>query len=515
MIESMGIIANITNPIHSGYKLMRIFSYVCALILLPISQSSLAETKNDSRYGPVTQGESLWKIAEEVRKDKRISIEQFAYAIFKNNPNAFLSRNMNVIKAGAILKIPNDEYIQKISNSNAKKKLAEHQHALDLLRVDAKKLRLAKERSKKYKSQIKKRQKQLAQYRYESSAWNKQYLRLVDSKRNFAKSERNVKKLKRLLLEKATLKNIVITPQEPKINDINNEALTEVTNRLGDIQSSLENLNKSNTQLVKQSEQLETLSDRLQILEQELGKNDEVVIKIQKALNTIELAIEEQKQENINQSKQLDALRTAQETAASEPRPKKEDKSRQTELSEIKEKTPVEISKNINGTPKPSYTTLKEISNPELADLEDKKYQSYADYFIEDISKPVIQPNNFDELTSNNDLSSLLKASIPQQLIATDIKEPKNRTVQSNRQRKAILSSNVGQLEDLNNERSFLVSYKDKIILFGGILNGIILLYILYRWFTREPEVIDIQDDANKEKPYQSWQDRIKPKEYK
>ncbi len=56
-------------------------------------------------YGPVKQGETLWRIAERNRA-RGVSAEQTMIAILQANPDAFVGGNVNRLKAGAKLKLP-------------------------------------------------------------------------------------------------------------------------------------------------------------------------------------------------------------------------------------------------------------------------------------------------------------------------------------------------------------------------------------------------------------------------
>nr|VFK17081.1 MAG: FimV N-terminal domain-containing protein [Candidatus Kentron sp. LPFa] len=59
-----------------------------------------------SLYGPVTAEDTLWSIATRSRPDKSVSIEQMMLALRQHNPDAFVENNINALKAGAILRIP-------------------------------------------------------------------------------------------------------------------------------------------------------------------------------------------------------------------------------------------------------------------------------------------------------------------------------------------------------------------------------------------------------------------------
>jgi pilus assembly protein FimV len=294
---------------------------ILILATIPLHSSNAAEQIEAQKYGPIKSGQTLWEIATKMRSgkglsgidfaDKSITVEQLIAAIYKVNPDAFSSANMNVLLEGSYLTIPDAETILSTSSIEAKKQLMQHVHALDVLRVDAKQLKKAKILLKKQKLKTRTLQKQLARYPHKSKQWNKTYKKYVNSKRAESKSRRRITKLSALLLEKATLKPIkLVTKAAPKAE------MSEVNNRLGQIQSSLENLNQSNNKLVEQVQQLATLDQRVKVLEEELGKNDELVLQLKNTLDAVQKSIEQQRIESKNLDQRLQELAKANKTAS-------------------------------------------------------------------------------------------------------------------------------------------------------------------------------------------------------
>ncbi len=72
----------------------------------------------DGEYGPVRRNESLWRIAERTNKHSDVSIEQMMMAIYEANPSAFYG-NVNALKAGQRLEIPEKEAILNLSKKQA------------------------------------------------------------------------------------------------------------------------------------------------------------------------------------------------------------------------------------------------------------------------------------------------------------------------------------------------------------------------------------------------------------
>ena len=85
-------------------------------------------TDISNHYGPVAAKDTLWSVATRFRPNKSVSIEQMMLLIQQYNPDAFSQNNINTLKAGAILRIPNSGKTATIPQAKA---LAEvkQQHA--------------------------------------------------------------------------------------------------------------------------------------------------------------------------------------------------------------------------------------------------------------------------------------------------------------------------------------------------------------------------------------------------
>jgi len=71
-----------------------------------------------AEYGPVQRNETLWGIAERVRPDDSLSMNQTMIALYRANPQAF-DGNVNRLRAGAILRVPSRQDINSISRAEA------------------------------------------------------------------------------------------------------------------------------------------------------------------------------------------------------------------------------------------------------------------------------------------------------------------------------------------------------------------------------------------------------------
>ena len=73
-------------------------------------------------YGPIQKGETLNKIATEV-KPANVSLEQMLVALYRENQAAFIGNNMNRMKTGQILKVPSADDVAKIEQKDARQEI--------------------------------------------------------------------------------------------------------------------------------------------------------------------------------------------------------------------------------------------------------------------------------------------------------------------------------------------------------------------------------------------------------
>lgn len=70
-------------------------------------------------YGPVGDKDTLWDIALAVRPDSGASVHQTMLALQRLNPDAFIRGNINLLKKGQVLRVPDATEISNISQSEA------------------------------------------------------------------------------------------------------------------------------------------------------------------------------------------------------------------------------------------------------------------------------------------------------------------------------------------------------------------------------------------------------------
>ena len=80
-------------------------------------------------FGPTGAGDTLWSIASSMRPDSSVSVQQMMIALLRANPEAFIDNNINGLKRGQILSMPDDSVINSIGKSEAIE-LAKSQNSL-------------------------------------------------------------------------------------------------------------------------------------------------------------------------------------------------------------------------------------------------------------------------------------------------------------------------------------------------------------------------------------------------
>ena len=85
------------------------------------SPSAKAETARDT-YGPVKRGDTLSKIATEMKSDT-VSLEQMLVALYRENKTAFIDSNMNRLRTGQILRVPSASDVANVTENEARSEI--------------------------------------------------------------------------------------------------------------------------------------------------------------------------------------------------------------------------------------------------------------------------------------------------------------------------------------------------------------------------------------------------------
>ncbi|MBI4195493.1 MAG: hypothetical protein HY526_10485 [Betaproteobacteria bacterium] len=87
-----------------------------------VAAPSSAKAAGGSDYGPIKRGETLSRIAATV-KPEGVSLDQMLVGIFRSNPEAFMNNNMNLMKAGKTLRIPDKDQVTAITPREAREEV--------------------------------------------------------------------------------------------------------------------------------------------------------------------------------------------------------------------------------------------------------------------------------------------------------------------------------------------------------------------------------------------------------
>lgn len=72
----------------------------------------------------VRASDTLWRIAERTRPDPDVSVQQMMMAIQEHNPDAFIDGNVNLVREGAVLRLPEQDQARGLSNREALARVA-------------------------------------------------------------------------------------------------------------------------------------------------------------------------------------------------------------------------------------------------------------------------------------------------------------------------------------------------------------------------------------------------------
>ena len=83
----------------------------------PTAPAPMAGAKE---YGPIKQGETLSSIAKNVAPEG-VTLEQMMVSLYRSNPDAFIRKNLNLVRAGRILRVPEKEDVAALPAAEARK----------------------------------------------------------------------------------------------------------------------------------------------------------------------------------------------------------------------------------------------------------------------------------------------------------------------------------------------------------------------------------------------------------
>jgi pilus assembly protein FimV len=90
----------------------------------PATRTQVAPSYSQSYYQSpggyrIKQGDTLWSLADSMRPDQSVTIEQMMLAMLRTNPEAFINENVNGLKRGYVLRIPDRDDIIAVNQAEA------------------------------------------------------------------------------------------------------------------------------------------------------------------------------------------------------------------------------------------------------------------------------------------------------------------------------------------------------------------------------------------------------------
>lgn len=113
-----GVIVRQSSPVSTTRETRRSVS-----IPLPGGLTKSA-TDGGRGFGPTERNNTLWSIANSVRPDDSVSVYQMMMALLKNNPEAFYNNNVNGLKAGYVLRVPEKSVVAAVNEAEAVREAA-------------------------------------------------------------------------------------------------------------------------------------------------------------------------------------------------------------------------------------------------------------------------------------------------------------------------------------------------------------------------------------------------------
>jgi len=85
-----------------------------------------AAAQVDGQLAPVQRGQVLSRIASELARDNGHSLDQTMLALLRANPDAFIRGNVNLLRQGAVLRVPGQDELAQVSAAEARAIVREH-----------------------------------------------------------------------------------------------------------------------------------------------------------------------------------------------------------------------------------------------------------------------------------------------------------------------------------------------------------------------------------------------------
>ena len=122
LVDPPSVYNQATIPVSTGTE-----SHAQQSTATPLSHAN--GQSSDGEYGPTLSNDTLWSVAEHVRGQHDISVEQMMIALYEANPQAFYKENVYALMTGKTLKIPDRATVLKLSRHQALATFNQHKKA--------------------------------------------------------------------------------------------------------------------------------------------------------------------------------------------------------------------------------------------------------------------------------------------------------------------------------------------------------------------------------------------------
>ncbi|MFP1678988.1 FimV/HubP family polar landmark protein [Alloalcanivorax sp. C16-2] len=89
----------------------------------PVADTASTDTAEQRTYR-VGASDTMWRIAERTRPNAGVSVQQMMLAIQERNPDAFINNNVNLVREGAVLRLPSESQVRDLSSREALSRVA-------------------------------------------------------------------------------------------------------------------------------------------------------------------------------------------------------------------------------------------------------------------------------------------------------------------------------------------------------------------------------------------------------
>ena len=86
-------------------------------------------------YGMTDRDDTMWSIALMTRPSRDVSVQQTMLAFVRMNPEAFIGNNVNLVKAGFVLRVPTEDEIRQLSQREAVAAVMRHNALWESYRI--------------------------------------------------------------------------------------------------------------------------------------------------------------------------------------------------------------------------------------------------------------------------------------------------------------------------------------------------------------------------------------------